>query len=177
MSTTTTPLNTSNRGLELTFGRAISLCLVSASLSSLMLSTALAQTPSPTAEPAPGFMACNHSGNCVDSQGTGGLKPLRYGGPASQGRSLLLQTLASFPEASVEPAEGNPLRAVFTTTLGFKDDVEFWLDPRGASIDFRSRSRLGLYDLGKNRSRMTEFSARFNQQAGKTSGVPAGSAP
>jgi len=28
-------------------------------------------------------------------------------------------------------------------------------------IDFRSRSKFGLYDFGKNRSRMREFSAAF----------------
>lgn len=132
-----------------------------------MLATAQvpAQTTAPT-DPAPGFVPCVRSGNCVDSRVTGGLEPLRYSGPASQGHNLLLQTLATLPEASVEAGQGSPVRAVFTTTLGFKDDVEFWVDPRGGSIDFRSRSRIGLYDLGKNRSRMSDFSARFNQQAG-----------
>ena len=130
---------------------------------SLLFSAAQAQTSQLPADAAPGFVACVRSSNCVDSRGTGGLEPLRYTGPASQGRELLLQTLASYIEAIVEPGEGNPVRAVFTTTLGFKDDVEFWVDPRGGSIDFRSRSRVGLYDLGKNRSRMTEFSARFKQ--------------
>ena len=152
----------------------MSLALLSGSL---LNSAAQGQTLAPPADPAVGFSACVRATNCVDSRGTGGLEPLRYSGPASQGRSLLLQTLAGYIEAIVEPGEGSPVRVVFTTTLGFKDDVEFWIDARGGSIDFRSRSRVGLYDLGKNRSRMTEFSARFNQQASKTPGVPAGSAP
>jgi uncharacterized protein (DUF1499 family) len=140
------------------------------SLGLLAAGTAAAQAPAQIApastDPAPGFVPCVRSSNCVDSRVTGGLEPLRYSGPASQGHNLLLQTLATLPEASVEAGQGSPVRAVFTTTLGFKDDVEFWVDPRGGSIDFRSRSRIGLYDLGKNRSRMSDFSARFNQQAG-----------
>lgn len=142
---------------------AMSLGLLAAGAAGAQAATQSA--PAPT-DAAPGFVPCVRSGNCVDSRGTGGLEPLSYSGPASQGQSLLLQTLAGLPEASVEPGQGSPVRAVFTTTLGFKDDVEFWIDPRGGSIDFRSRSRIGLYDLGKNRSRMTDFSARFNQQAG-----------
>lgn len=134
--------------------------------------TAQAQTSTPPTDPASGFVACVRPSNCVDSRVTGGLAPLRYRGTADIGRALLLQTLASLPEASVEPGEGNPVRAVFTTALGFKDDVEFWIDARGAGIDFRSRSRIGLYDLGKNRSRMTEFSARFNQQVAAAGNAP-----
>jgi uncharacterized protein (DUF1499 family) len=143
---------------------AVSLGLLAGSL---LFSAAQAQTAQAPADAAPGFVSCVRSSNCVDSRSAGGLEPLRYTGTASQGRELLLQTLASHIEAIVEPGEGNLVRAVFTTTLGFKDDVEFWIDPRGGSIDFRSRSRVGLYDLGKNRSRMTEFSARFKQPPGK----------
>lgn len=53
--------------------------------------------------------------------------------------------------------------AVFTTRIGFRDEVVFVLDPAGQQIHFRSRSLLGLYDFGKNRSRMAAVSERLAQ--------------
>ena len=51
--------------------------------------------------------------------------------------------------------------AIFTTTIGFRDTVLFRIDAAEQRIDFRSSSNFGLYDFGKNRSRMKEFTARF----------------
>ena len=139
--------------------RALGLCLV---LGAGLLSAIAAEPVTP--------LPCVHAGNCVDSLGRDALPALSYAGSPEQGRALLLSTLAAFPQARVESGQGNPVQAIFTTTLGFRDQVEFWIDSRGARIDFRSRSLLGLYDFGKNRSRMLEVSARFAQEA-------AGSAP
>ena len=44
----------------------------------------------------------------------------------------------------------------------------FRIDPDAQRIDFRSRSLFGLFDWGKNRSRMQEFKTRFEQQRSKT---------
>ena len=41
----------------------------------------------------------------------------------------------------------------------FKDDVEFYLPDGEGTIHFRSASRLGTSDLGKNRERMEAFRA------------------
>lgn len=57
------------------------------------------------------------------------------------------------------------LEAIFTTPLGFKDQVDFRIDSQAQRVDFRSRSLSGLFDWGKNRSRMQEFTARFAKQA------------
>jgi uncharacterized protein (DUF1499 family) len=54
---------------------------------------------------------------------------------------------------------------IFTTRVGFRDQVDFQIDEVAQRIHFRSRSLVGLYDFGKNRSRMQAFRARFEQQA------------
>jgi len=45
--------------------------------------------------------------------------------------------------------------------MGFRDDVEFWVDRSAGVIHFRSASRLGSEDLGVNRARMETIRARF----------------
>jgi len=54
------------------------------------------------------------------------------------------------------------LEVVFTTSLGFRDLVDFRIDAQAQRIDYRSRSSFELFDFGKNRSRMSAFSARFD---------------
>jgi uncharacterized protein (DUF1499 family) len=41
--------------------------------------------------------------------------------------------------------------------------VDFIVDAPRQRIDYRSQSRFGLYDFGKNRSRMAAFVERFEQ--------------
>lgn len=118
--------------------------------------------------PAKEALSCFSPGNCVNSlDDLSGLPPLRFNGSATEGKAVLLATLAAFPEATVHLDEASQVEAIFTTTLGFRDTVLFRIDPAGQRIDFRSRSNVGLYDFGKNRSRMKEFTARFEKtQAG-----------
>lgn len=73
----------------------------------------------------------------------------------------LKATLARFPEASIQRESASVVETIFTTPLGFRDQVIFVIDASGTKIDFRSRSLAGYYDFGKNRSRMREFSAAF----------------
>ena len=112
------------------------------------------------AEPLP----CESPSNCVNSASEG-LSPLVYAGDAALGLALLKATLVHFPEAT--PTTSGPLRLelIFRTMLGFKDEVVFVLDPAGQKIQFRSRSLLGRYDFGKNRSRMEAVVAQFQAQA------------
>jgi uncharacterized protein (DUF1499 family) len=106
-------------------------------------------------------MACPDSPNCVNSLGVGGLAPLAYTGSAEQGLARLRATLAGFSEARIERADAMSLTTIFTTRLGFRDEVVFVLDPAQPVIHFRSRSLLGYYDFGKNRSRMQAVAERF----------------
>ncbi len=128
---------------------------------------ATAPTPSATAAADSGNpdLACSLPSNCVSSRGDGDLLPLRFAGTPAQVMGMLRATLASFPEATVVRDEPLALEVIFTTPAGFKDQVDFRIDPQGQRVDFRSRSLFGLFDWGKNRSRMQEFKSRFEQQA------------
>ena len=112
------------------------------------------------AEPLP----CESPSNCVNSASEG-LAPLVYAGDAARGLALLKTTLAHFPEATLTASGPLRLTLIFRTTLGFKDEVIFVLDPAGQRIQFRSRSLMGRYDFGKNRSRMVAVVTQFQAQA------------
>lgn len=108
---------------------------------------------------------CTLPTNCVNSRTSSGLAPMHFAGTGAQGLALLLATLANFPEATVHQQDDGMVAAVFTTPAGFRDDVIFLLHPRQQQIDFRSKSGFGLYDFGKNRSRMQAVAARFAEIA------------
>lgn len=109
-------------------------------------------------------LACTLPTNCVNSIGDGSAGPLRFAGTPEQAMAALQATLATFAEAQVLRSEPLLLETVFTTPLGFRDQVDFRIDPKARRIDYRSRSMFGLFDFGKNRSRMQDFVARFEQQ-------------
>ncbi len=118
-------------------------------------------------------LSCTHPGNCVNSFSSYGLEALAFEGNGEQAMALLRATLATFPEASIVSSAPLYLEVIFTTTIGFKDQIEFRIDEPSKRIDYRSRSKIGLYDFNKNRSRMQDFSASFKtvavnaQNAGK----------
>ncbi len=127
---------------------------------------ATAPTPSAIAAADSGNpdLACPLPSNCVSSHGGGDLPPLPFAGTPAQVMDILRATLATFPEAAVVRDEPLALEVIFTTPAGFKDQVDFRIDPQTRRVDFRSRSLFGLFDWGKNRSRMQEFKSRFEQQ-------------
>jgi uncharacterized protein (DUF1499 family) len=108
-------------------------------------------------------LTCLLPSNCVSSHETGDLMPLRFAGTQAQALELLRATVATFPEATVVRADPLGLQLIFTTPIGFRDEVDFRIDANARLINFRSRSLLGLFDFGKNRSRMREFTTRFEQ--------------
>jgi uncharacterized protein (DUF1499 family) len=93
------------------------------------------------------------------------MAPLQFTGTPAQALGTLQATVATFPEATVVRSEAQAMEVIFTTPAGFRDQVDFRIDPQARRIDFRSRSLFGLYDWGKNRSRMREFATRFEQQS------------
>jgi uncharacterized protein (DUF1499 family) len=113
----------------------------------------------------PTDLTCPRTSNCVNSLSGNGLAPLRFSGASGQSMALLRATLANFPEASIVRSDPLWLEVIFTTTLGFRDQVDFVLDAKTGEIHYRSKSLVGHYDFGKNRSRMTAFSERFAAQA------------
>ncbi|MGB4228447.1 MAG: DUF1499 domain-containing protein [Candidatus Dechloromonas phosphoritropha] len=109
-------------------------------------------------------LSCFSPSNCVNSlDDLSSLPPLRFSGTAADGKAVLLAALAAFPEATVHLDEPLQVEAIFTTQVGFRDTVLFRIDAAGQRIDFRSSSNFGLYDFGKNRSRMKEFTTRFEK--------------
>ena len=133
----------------------------------LVACAATAPTPHATGAPDSGNpdLACLLPSNCVSSRGNSGLVPLLYVGTPEQAMAMLQATLLTFPEAAVVRSEPLAMEAIFTTPVGFRDQVDFRIDPKAQRVDFRSRSLFGLFDWGKNRSRMQEFKLRFEQQA------------
>jgi uncharacterized protein (DUF1499 family) len=130
---------------------------------SLLLGGCATPGPVPTGERS--ALACNLASNCVDSLGMGGLAPLKYRGTPEQALARLEATLKTFAEAQIVRREALAVQVIFTTPQGFRDQVDFQINPTAESIDFRSRSLFGLFDFGKNRSRMQDFALRFHASA------------
>jgi uncharacterized protein (DUF1499 family) len=135
----------------------------------ILLSACASTAPTSTSTSAPDSggsdLACPLPSNCVNSRGSSNLAPLRYTGTPVQAMQILRATVATFPDATVMRAEPLALEVIFTTPAGFKDQVDFRIDAQSQRIDFRSRSLFGLFDFGKNRSRMQAFATRFEQQS------------
>ena len=129
-------------------------------LALLVLLGACASTTPDSGSPG---LTCLLPSNCVTSREGGDLMPLRYTGTPAQAMELLRATVATFPEATVVRADPLGMELIFTTPIGFRDDVDFRIDAQAQLIYFRSRSQIGLFDFGKNRSRMREFITRFEQ--------------
>ena len=106
-------------------------------------------------------LRCAASSDCIDSLEPSGLPALRFAGSAGQAQRQLVATLGSYAEAQIQQVDPRRVKAVFTTPAGAMDEVEFNINESAGRIDFRSRSRSGPFDAGKNRSRMLEFSNRF----------------
>ena len=137
-------------------------------LSALWLVACAATSPAPDARDTPESsqpdLTCLLPSNCVSSRGSGGLAPLRYVGTPAQAMAALQATLKTFAEATIVRSDRLSVSVIFSTPMGFKDEVDFLIDPSTLRVDFRSRSVLGLFDFGKNRSRMQEFALRFERQ-------------
>lgn len=121
---------------------------------------ACASTPPVSGSPD---LNCAIPSNCVNSSETGDLTPLRFAGTPAQALTLLRATVKTFPEATEVRAEPLGLGLIFTTPIGFRDEVDFRIDANAHLVHFRSRSLFGLFDFGKNRARMREFTTRFEQ--------------
>ena len=152
----------------------VSLPCASALALAVSLGGCAAQGPSATATAAAApavdstarraTLSCTLQTNCVNSLDGGALA---YTGSPEQALARLEATLAALPEARIVRRDGLWLETIFTTRIGFRDQVDFLIDPQARRIDYRSRSLLGLYDFGKNRSRMQDFAVRFEQQAAR----------
>jgi uncharacterized protein (DUF1499 family) len=142
--------------------------LTALALALVMLVSACAapSVSTPGADSAAAALACALPSNCVNSLAASGPAPLRFVGTSAQAMAALKATLARFPQAQVVRADDATLTAIFTTPAGFQDRVDFIVDAPRQRIDYRSQSRFGLYDFGKNRARMAAFAEQFEQTRG-----------
>jgi uncharacterized protein (DUF1499 family) len=110
-----------------------------------------------------GLAECPDSPNCVcsDCDASRKMPPLKFNGEPAVAITALKAVLKKKGIPVTEEKE-NYLHAVATTPLmRFKDDLEFQIVPDEKLIHFRSASRLGKSDLGKNRSRLNEIFAEL----------------
>ncbi len=134
----------------------------------LTLASAQDAAPKPDSpeRSAPGEtkLICASTGNCVNSLGAGELAPMRHEGSADEAYARVLGLLKTMSHVEVTRAGRLEVHAIFTTLLGFRDEVIFVVDPSGKRVDFRSRSLVGLHDFGKNSARMKDFARRFENR-------------
>ncbi|KGX90721.1 hypothetical protein N781_06580 [Pontibacillus halophilus JSM 076056 = DSM 19796] len=111
---------------------------------------------------------CPSSPNCVSTQATDEEKqmaPLSFKGSLAETRSVLKELIEEYSDTKIETEEEQYIHATFKTKLlRFTDDVEFYLDEDAEVVHFRSASRTGYSDLGKNRKRMEELRKLYNEK-------------
>jgi len=104
---------------------------------------------------------CPKSPNCVCTQDDNSRKkvdPIRFTVDTKKAATKLERLIASYDYAMLVKQESNYYHYEFITKLGiFIDDVEFLIDPKAKLIHFRSASRIGYSDLGKNKRRMKKI--------------------
>ena len=107
------------------------------------------------------FKPCPKTPNCVSTMATKEdkhyINPISYNSSQEVAVEKIIQIINSF-RTIILVKENNYIHAVFSTKLlRFKDDVEFYFDDKNKIIHFKSASRVGNNDLGKNRKRMEKI--------------------
>lgn len=91
------------------------------------------------------------------------IEPLTYSTSEEEVMQKMVGIINSMRGSKILEQTKNYLRAEFTTLLlRFKDDVEFLL--KDGILHFRSQSRIGGFDWGKNRSRMEKIRKSYNKK-------------
>ena len=113
--------------------------------------------------------ACPSSPNCVSSQLEGNhfIEPFSTTGDAKAAFDRLSEILERRKDAAIVSADDRAIRVEFKTTLGFVDDGLFVLDEKNKVILIRSASRVGYWDLGKNRRRIEEIRQEYKNSRGE----------
>ncbi|MFK7772392.1 MAG: DUF1499 domain-containing protein [Saprospiraceae bacterium] len=111
---------------------------------------------------------CPNSPNCVSTQETRKRKRIRpiilkhTTEHAKVKMKHLLNDEDDFPNVTLIEEEENYLHYEFKTKIGkFIDDVEFLFDEKNKVIHFRSASRKGYGDFGKNKRRMKKIRKKY----------------
>lgn len=91
------------------------------------------------------------------------MAPMTFQGDPQVAMDRLLSILRQTEGASIVVQQPDYIYVqAHTKVLNFTDDLEFWIDRSNSVVHFRSASRIGRSDLGKNRSRLEDIRARFS---------------
>jgi uncharacterized protein (DUF1499 family) len=92
------------------------------------------------------------------------IAPFAYSGDKADAWKKLVALVKSQPRVNVVNESSSYLHAEFKSAgIGFVDDVEFAVDPRGNNIQVRSASRLGIRDFNVNRERIESLRSAFSK--------------
>jgi len=117
------------------------------------------------------FHPCPEKKVCVSTQAPKEdedhyIEPIQFTGSWQEAKETIKSVINSMKRTEILEEKENYLRVKFTTLLfRFKDDVEFLFDEEEKLIHFRSQSRIGGYDWGKNRSRMEEIRELYKKKS------------
>lgn len=144
--------------------------MIPASALALALSACTNMPPNEGDLEAPATLAsCPPSPNCVcsiDTDRSHYIAPLEVSNDPDETWQMLLDVLGDDESISIISSDDHYIRAKAKTRLfRFTDDVEFLLNREERVIDMRSSSRDGLYDLGKNRSRLEGIRSAMQRAA------------
>ena len=110
---------------------------------------------------------CPSSPNCVSSAHADDshyIEPISIAGDPDSAWRTLRDLLEAKSNTTITASGDHYIRAEATTTLlRFTDDVEFLLKREAGRIDMRSASRLGYWDLGKNRKRLESIRSEMQE--------------
>ncbi len=112
---------------------------------------------------------CPSTPNCVTTgQGTPDqqMLPYSYSGTPDAARAALVAVVQA-TGGTIVTEQADYIHALYRSpTMGFPDDVEFYLLPEGGTVAFRAGARMGRSDLGVNRARMEELGQAFAERVG-----------
>ena len=110
---------------------------------------------------------CPDTPNCVSTQAPSTdaehfMPSIPYAQDASFVMTQVLRAVSSMPRTTIVKQDDIYLHVEFRSpTMGFPDDVEFYIDDANKLLHFRSAARMGRGDMGVNRQRMTELSEKI----------------
>ena len=108
---------------------------------------------------------CPESPNCVSTQAHDSrhaMPPLPFMGTKEQSKQRIIAIVKSLARSKIVKISNSYIHAQFRSRVfRFVDDAEFQFDDAARIVHFRSASRVGYYDFGANRRRMSEICKRY----------------
>ena len=108
---------------------------------------------------------CPNSPNCVSTQAIDAdhrMDAILFDDAPDQAIERLKAAIRAMPRMKIVTETEDYIHVEATSRLfRFVDDVEFFVDRKAKTIDFRSASRIGHSDFGVNRARMEQIRGAF----------------